>query len=200
MSYNSLYKIEQQIYSWSKYTPLSNVKVVILGQDPYHGPNQAHGLCFSVRKGIQIPPSLQNIYKAIQTDYPDFKIPNHGYLENWAKQGVLMLNTSLTVRRSEAGSHSNAGWEQLTDAIITHLNEKKANIVFMLWGAHAQRKGAKIDKKVKCRFRPCATVSEAHVLLASARNISSSKLSILPLYPLIVSILRVVDRQNEPIN
>ncbi|KAL1927475.1 hypothetical protein VTP01DRAFT_3712 [Rhizomucor pusillus] len=138
---------EQQIYSWSKYTPLSNVKVVILGQDPYHGPNQAHGLCFSVRKGIQIPPSLQNIYKAIQTDYPDFKIPNHGYLENWAKQGVLMLNTSLTVRRSEAGSHSNAGWEQLTDAIITHLNEKKANIVFMLWGAHAQRKGAKIDKK-----------------------------------------------------
>ncbi|KAG0191423.1 uracil DNA glycosylase [Apophysomyces sp. BC1034] len=133
------------IYSWSNLTPPSQVKVVILGQDPYHNVNQAHGLCFSVRKDVRIPPSLVNIYEALSRDYADFKKPKHGYLEDWAKQGVLLLNTSLTVRAHDAGSHANRGWEKFTDAVIQHLNEKKANIVFLLWGAHAQKKGAKIN-------------------------------------------------------
>ncbi|KAI8336281.1 uracil-DNA glycosylase-like protein [Chlamydoabsidia padenii] len=141
-----IYPPAKDIYSWSNYTPPSNVKVVIIGQDPYHGPNQAHGLCFSVVKGVPPPPSLVNIYKALMKDYPDFKKPNHGYLVNWAKQGVLMLNTSLTVRRGMAASHSNQGWEPFTDAVINYLNEKKSNLVFMLWGSHAQKKGAKINK------------------------------------------------------
>ncbi|GAA5817761.1 hypothetical protein MFLAVUS_011314 [Mucor flavus] len=133
-----------QIYSWSNYTPPSKVKVVILGQDPYHNFNQAHGLCFSVVKGVKVPPSLVNMYKALKNDYPEFEIPKHGYLENWAKQGVLMLNTSLSVEAHKAGSHANQGWEQFTDAIIRYLNEKKCDIVFMLWGAHAQKKGSSI--------------------------------------------------------
>ncbi|KAI9026643.1 uracil-DNA glycosylase-like protein [Phycomyces nitens] len=143
----TIYPADDQIYSWSKFTPLSKVKVVILGQDPYHNVNQAHGLCFSVLKGVPPPPSLVNIYKAIAIDYPDFKKPNHGYLEEWAKQGILMLNTSLTVRAHEPASHSNKGWEQFTEAIINHLNEKKKGIVFLLWGAHAQKKGSRIDTK-----------------------------------------------------
>ncbi|KAI7861922.1 uracil-DNA glycosylase-like protein [Spinellus fusiger] len=141
----AVYPPEDQIYSWSVFTPLSNVKIVILGQDPYHNVNQAHGLCFSVRKGVNPPPSLVNIYTAIQKDYPDFKKPKHGYLEAWAQQGVLMLNTSLTVRAHEPASHAKKGWEEFTGAIIDHLNSKKKNIVFLLWGAHAQKKGAKID-------------------------------------------------------
>ncbi|CAO0803609.1 unnamed protein product [Mucor circinelloides] len=135
-----------QIYSWSNYTPPSKVKVVILGQDPYHNFNQAHGLCFSVVKGVKVPPSLVNMYKALAMEYKDFKTPDHGYLEEWAKQGVLLLNTSLSVEAHKAGSHANQGWEQFTDAIIKYLNEKKANIVFMLWGSHAQKKGARINK------------------------------------------------------
>ncbi|ORZ21120.1 uracil-DNA glycosylase-like protein [Absidia repens] len=141
-----IYPPAKDIYSWTNYTLPSNVKVVILGQDPYHGPNQAHGLCFSVAKGVPPPPSLVNIYKTLLKEYPDFRKPTHGYLENWAKEGVLMLNASLTVRRGEAGSHSSQGWEPFTDAVINYLNEKKSNIVFLLWGAHAQKKGAKINK------------------------------------------------------
>ncbi|KAI9478462.1 MAG: uracil-DNA glycosylase-like protein [Benjaminiella poitrasii] len=135
-----------QIYSWSNYTPPSKVEVVVLGQDPYHNYNQAHGLCFSVVKGVRVPPSLLNIYKAIKNDYPDFKTPDHGFLENWAKQGVLLLNTSLSVEAHKAGSHANQGWEHFTDAVINYLNEKKSNLVFILWGSHAQKKGAKINK------------------------------------------------------
>ncbi|KAI9318627.1 uracil-DNA glycosylase-like protein [Dichotomocladium elegans] len=135
-----------EIYSWSNYTPPSKVKVVIIGQDPYHNDGQAHGLCFSVKKGVNTPPSLVNIYEALRRDYPEFKKPNHGFLENWAKQGVLLLNTSLTVRAHEPSSHSKKGWEQLTDSIISHLSEKKAHIVFMLWGAHAQARAGRIDK------------------------------------------------------
>ncbi|KAG2180816.1 hypothetical protein INT43_008395 [Umbelopsis isabellina] len=131
---------------WSNFTPASKVKIVILGQDPYHGDGQAHGLCFSVQKGVRVPPSLVNIYTCIQKDYPDFKKPNHGYLENWAKEGVLLLNTSLTVRAHDAASHANKGWEELTDAVINYLNEKKSGLVFMLWGSHAQKKGARINK------------------------------------------------------
>ncbi|CAO3675984.1 unnamed protein product [Umbelopsis vinacea] len=141
-----IYPPESDIYSWSNFTPASKVKVVILGQDPYHGDGQAHGLCFSVKKGVRVPPSLVNIYTCLKNDYPDFKKPNHGYLENWAKEGVLLLNTSLTVRAGDAASHANKGWEELTDAVINYLNEKKSGIVFMLWGAHAQKKGAKINK------------------------------------------------------
>ncbi|KAI7859197.1 uracil-DNA glycosylase-like protein [Circinella umbellata] len=142
----TIYPPAPKIYSWTDLTPPSQVKIVIIGQDPYHGVNQAHGLCFSVAKGVRIPPSLENIYKALKNDYSDFKAPKHGFLEKWAQQGVLMLNTSLTVRAGEAASHSNKGWEKLTDAVIKHINEKKAHVVFMLWGSHAQAKGAKINK------------------------------------------------------
>ena len=113
--------------------------------DPYHGPNQAHGLCFSVKKGVPPPPSLVNIYKELKSDVPGFKIPNHGYLEGWAKEGVLLLNATLTVRKSEANSHAKAGWQTFTDAIISHLNRNHENLVFMLWGGFAQKKGSIIS-------------------------------------------------------
>jgi len=117
----------------------ADVKVVILGQDPYHNPGEAHGLCFSVPEGVRIPPSLLNIYKEINRDL-GLPVPSHGNLESWAKQGVLMLNASLTVRAHQAGSHSAIGWHQFTDTIIQTLSEKYQNIVFLLWGAHARKK------------------------------------------------------------
>ncbi len=120
-------------------TPLKDVKVVILGQDPYHNVGQAHGLCFSVKKGVPAPPSLVNIYKELQTDM-GCTIPDHGYLVKWAQQGVLMLNTVLTVRAHQANSHRGIGWEQFTDAAIRALNEQDRPIVFILWGAPAQKK------------------------------------------------------------
>ncbi|KAG9292716.1 hypothetical protein G9A89_008304 [Geosiphon pyriformis] len=141
---------EKDIYSWSRYTPLSGVKVVVVGQDPYHDNGQAHGLCFSVQNGIRVPPSLINIYKALQHDIPTFQVPNHGHLENWAKEGVLLLNASLTVQAHQAASHSGKGWEQFTDAIIQYLNQKKSGLVFMLWGSHAQKKGKNINKTRHC--------------------------------------------------
>lgn len=125
-------------------TPFDQVKVVILGQDPYHGPGQAHGLCFSVREGVRVPPSLVNIYKEIERDL-GFAPPPHGHLEKWARQGVLLLNATLTVEQANAGSHQRKGWEQFTDAAIAHLNEERAGLVFMLWGSYAQKKGAIID-------------------------------------------------------
>lgn len=124
--------------------PVDRVKVVILGQDPYHGPSQAHGLSFSVPDGVPLPPSLQNIYKEIETDLGHKKHAS-GNLERWAKQGVLLLNATLTVRAHQAGSHQNKGWELFTDAIIHHLAETKEHLVFVLWGNYAQRKGAFID-------------------------------------------------------
>ncbi len=127
------------IFNALKYTPFQNVKVVILGQDPYHGEGQAHGLCFSVKKGITPPPSLQNIFQELHNDI-GCTIPSHGELTTWAKQGVLMLNTVLTVRKGQANSHANKGWEQLTDAIILKLNQRKKPIVFLLWGKNAQSK------------------------------------------------------------
>jgi len=126
-------------------TPISQVKVVIIGQDPYHGPNQAHGLCFSVNKGVKIPPSLRNIYKELNQDI-GFKIPNHGNLQSWANQGVLLLNSVLTVNQAQAGSHQGQGWELFTDKIIEVLNNRHQNIVYMLWGAYAQKKGVNIDQ------------------------------------------------------
>lgn len=125
-------------------TPLEEVKVVILGQDPYHQPNQAHGLCFSVLPGIKTPPSLVNIYKELQTDL-DITPASHGYLESWAKQGVLLLNAVLTVEESNANAHQGQGWEQFTDKIIATVNERCDHVVFMLWGSYAQKKGAAID-------------------------------------------------------
>lgn len=127
-------------------TPFNKVKVVILGQDPYHGPNQAHGLSFSVQKGIAIPKSLINIYKELATDIPGFVKPAHGNLEEWAKQGVLLLNATLTVRAGEAASHQKKGWEVFTDEVIRQLSEKREGLVFILWGAYAQSKIPLIDQ------------------------------------------------------
>ncbi|MFI8742858.1 uracil-DNA glycosylase [Stutzerimonas zhaodongensis] len=125
-------------------TPLERVRVVILGQDPYHGAGQAHGLCFSVQPGVAPPPSLQNIFKELKRDL-NLDIPSHGYLQHWADQGVLMLNTSLTVEQGVAGSHTKMGWQRLTDRIIEVISEKRSDVVFLLWGAHAQSKAKLID-------------------------------------------------------
>lgn len=125
-------------------TPFDQVKVVIIGQDPYHGVGQAHGLCFSVPSGVMPPPSLKNIFKELQTDV-GFETPNHGCLQTWADQGVLLLNSVLTVRHSAAASHQGQGWERFTDAVIAELNRRKSHIVYMLWGSYAQKKGAQID-------------------------------------------------------
>ncbi|MGE6659309.1 uracil-DNA glycosylase [Pseudomonas sp. NPDC077408] len=125
-------------------TPLERVRVVILGQDPYHGAGQAHGLCFSVQPGVAPPPSLQNIFKELKRDL-NLDIPSHGYLQHWADQGVLMLNTSLTVEQGVAGSHAKMGWQRLTDRIIEVISEKRSDVVFLLWGAHAQSKAKLID-------------------------------------------------------
>lgn len=127
-------------------TPFDDVRVVILGQDPYHGPNQAHGLCFSVPEGIAVPPSLANIYKELESDL-GIIAPGHGCLTRWAEQGVLLLNATLTVEQSRAGSHQNRGWETFTDCAIHALNERRDNIVFILWGSYAQRKGDFIDSR-----------------------------------------------------
>lgn len=127
-------------------TAFDKVKVVILGQDPYHGPGQAHGLCFSVPPGVKIPPSLVNIYKELESDL-GIPMPNHGYLESWAEQGVLLLNAVLTVERGKAAAHQGHGWELFTDRVITLLNEQREHLVFMLWGSYAQKKGQFIDRK-----------------------------------------------------
>lgn len=132
------------IFNAFNLTPFDKVKVVILGQDPYHGQGQAHGLCFSVPEGIAIPPSLQNIYKELQAD-TGFVIPSHGNLTTWAKQGVLMLNSILTVRANQPGSHQGKGWEQFTEAVIRHLSDQKSGLVFLLWGNYAKEKGKWID-------------------------------------------------------
>ena len=125
-------------------TPLDRVKVVILGQDPYHGEGQAHGLCFSVRPGVRPPPSLVNIYKELEADL-GIPRPHHGFLEHWAKQGVLLLNSVLTVEMAQAASHQGKGWEKFTDAIIRLVNARPEPVVFLLWGAYAQRKAAFVD-------------------------------------------------------
>ncbi len=126
-------------------TPFEQVKVVILGQDPYHGPGQAHGLCFSVQRGVATPPSLVNIYKALNADL-GLPIPSHGHLQAWAEQGVLLLNATLSVEAGKAGSHQNRGWEQFTDRVIEALNEQRQHLVFLLWGGYAQKKGRIIDR------------------------------------------------------
>ncbi len=134
-----VYPPSEDLFNALHFTPLSNVKVLILGQDPYHEPGQAQGMCFSVGKGVQIPPSLVNIYKELHEDL-GCEIPSHGYLKKWAEQGVLLLNTVLTVREHAANSHQGKGWEQFTDAIIRAVNEQDRPVVYMLWGSSAQSK------------------------------------------------------------
>ena len=139
------FPIESEIFAAFNHCPFDKVKVVIIGQDPYHGFGQANGLCFSVNDGVSFPPSLINIFKEIQADL-DIPIPIWGNLERWADQDILLLNATLTVRENEAGSHQKKGWETFTDAVIQKLSEEKENVVFLLWGGFAQKKGAKIDR------------------------------------------------------
>jgi len=140
-----IYPRNGDIFNAFNHTPFDKVKVVILGQDPYHGPNQAHGLSFSVQKGVDIPRSLANIYKELATDIPGFVKPSHGNLESWADQGVLLLNATLTVRAHNAASHQKKGWETFTDEVISKLSELRNGIVFILWGSYAQSKIPLID-------------------------------------------------------
>lgn len=141
----TIYPPGNLIFNAFNLCPFDNVKAVIIGQDPYHGPDQAHGLCFSVREGVGFPPSLINIFKEIKSDLGT-EVPSSGNLERWASQGVLLLNATLTVRAHMAGSHQKKGWEQFTDAAISLLNSEKKNLVFFLWGAYAQKKGEAIDE------------------------------------------------------
>ncbi|WP_281169298.1 uracil-DNA glycosylase [Spirochaeta cellobiosiphila] len=142
----TIYPPNEEIFAAFDYCPVDKTKVVILGQDPYHGPNQAHGLCFSVKDPTPCPPSLKNIYKEIQSDLGQ-GIPHSGDLTRWAKQGVLLLNATLTVQAAKAGSHQKKGWEEFTDTAINKLQETKDNIVFLLWGSYAQKKGQMIDRQ-----------------------------------------------------
>ena len=141
-----------EIFSAFDHTPFDDVRVVILGQDPYHGPNQAHGLCFSVRPGVPAPPSLQNIFKEIHRDL-GLRAPDHGCLTPWADRGVLLLNAVLTVQQSMAASHQGKGWEGFTDAAIDALNREREGLIFMLWGSYAQKKGQLIDSQRHCVLR-----------------------------------------------
>jgi uracil-DNA glycosylase len=140
----TIYPPPKKIFSALDTTRFDDVKVVIIGQDPYHGPNQAHGLCFSVMPGVQIPPSLENMLKEIQSDV-GIPRPEHGCLISWARQGVLLLNSVLTVERGKPESHKGKGWEGFTDAVVDHLNRERENLVFLLWGSYAQAKGKLVD-------------------------------------------------------
>lgn len=135
-----------QIFNALNSTPLSSVRAVILGQDPYHGPGQAHGLCFSVANGVRLPPSLVNIFKEVHADL-GIQPPPHGNLQGWAERGVLLLNAVLTVERGQAGAHQGRGWERFTDAVVEAINQRLDKVVFMLWGSQAQKKGAGIDAR-----------------------------------------------------
>jgi uracil-DNA glycosylase len=159
----TIFPSEEDLFSAFELTPYENVKVLLLGQDPYHDDNQAHGLCFSVKPGIKPPPSLGNIYKELQSDL-DCKIPNNGYLLPWAKQGILMLNAVLTVRAHTPNSHKNKGWEIFTDAVISKVNQKKDPVIFLLWGAYAQKKLKLIDTTRH------TVIQSAHPSPLSARN------------------------------
>jgi len=147
----TIYPAKENWYAALQHTDFDKVKVVIIGQDPYHGPGQAHGLSFSVPAGEKIPPSLRNIYKELESDPElDFKMPEHGCLTHWAEQGVLLLNATLTVEAQQPGSHQQRGWEQFTDVIIAALNANRKHLVFMLWGKYAREKGRAIDPERHC--------------------------------------------------
>jgi uracil-DNA glycosylase len=142
----TIFPPDEHVFAALNLTPFEKVKVVIIGQDPYHGPDQAHGLSFSVQKGIKTPPSLNNIFKELQDDLK-LSPPQHGNLQHWASQGVLLLNNVLTVESGHAASHSHQGWEEFTDQIIKLLNEKKRHLVFILWGSPAQKKASQVDSQ-----------------------------------------------------
>ena len=142
----TVYPKGSDIFNAFNITPFDKVKVVILGQDPYHGDGQAHGLSFSVKKGVTVPPSLKNIYKELETDIEGFKTPSHGHLTEWAEEGVLLLNATLTVRARQPGSHQGKGWEAFTDQAISQLSDQKTGLVFLLWGKFAQNKSILIDE------------------------------------------------------
>jgi uracil-DNA glycosylase len=155
--HHHIFPPESKFFEALKQTPFGKVKIVILGQDPYHQLDQANGLAFSVGPGVRIPPSLRNIYKELHSDIKYFKIPTHGDLHPWAKQGVLLLNTTLSVRENSAGSHQKKGWEELTDQIIKKISDLKSGVVFLLWGKFAQQKIALIDTKkhhILCTTHP----------------------------------------------
>lgn len=155
-------------------TPLDQVKVVILGQDPYHGAGQAHGLCFSVQPGVRIPPSLVNIYKELQTDL-GIAPANHGFLEHWARQGVLLLNSVLTVEEARAASHQGRGWERFTDAVIRLVNDRCEGVVFMLWGSYAQKKAAFVDQQRHLVLKaPHPSPLSAHTGFFGSRHFSKA--------------------------
>ncbi|MEO6987481.1 MAG: uracil-DNA glycosylase [Aquihabitans sp.] len=143
-AHHQVFPPPEQVFAALHQTPYAEVKVVILGQDPYHGPGQAHGLCFSVPPGVPSPPSLKNIFKELHDDL-GLEVPNHGNLDAWTRQGVLLLNTSLTVRAHQAASHQGQGWDTFTDAVIDTVNDKAEPVVFLLWGAAARRKKDRID-------------------------------------------------------
>lgn len=159
-----VYPPNKLLFNAFNHTPFDKVKVVILGQDPYHNIGQAHGLSFSVPEGIAIPPSLLNMYKELGTDIPGFTLPRHGNLTKWADQGVLLLNATLTVRAHQAGSHQKRGWEQFTDKAISTLSEKLTGLVFILWGAYARKKTLLIDSAKHC------IITSAHPSPLSAYN------------------------------
>ncbi|XP_010894672.1 uracil-DNA glycosylase isoform X2 [Esox lucius] len=144
---HTVYPPPEHVFTWTQMCEIQDVKVVVLGQDPYHGPNQAHGLCFSVQHPVPPPPSLVNMYKELASDIEGFMHPGHGDLTGWAKQGVLLLNAVLTVRAHQPNSHKDKGWETFTDAVVHWLSTNLEGLVFMLWGAYAQKKGAAIDRK-----------------------------------------------------
>jgi uracil-DNA glycosylase len=164
----TVYPPQQDVFAALEATALRDVRVVLIGQDPYHGPGQAHGLCFSVRPGVKVPPSLRNIYKELQTDL-GVAAPAHGCLTPWARRGVLMLNTVLTVRQAEPGSHAGHGWETFTDAVIRAVAEREQPAVFILWGAHAKKKAKLVDAS---RHR---IVQGAHPSPLSARMFLGSR-------------------------
>jgi len=145
----TIFPVAEDVWSWTRHTTIQDVRVVILGQDPYHGPGQAHGLCFSVQPGIPSPPSLINMYKELEADIEGFTRPSDkgGYLAGWADQGVLLLNAVLTVRSGAANSHKDKGWEKLTDAVIKWISDNCTDVIFLLWGAYAQKKAAMVDKR-----------------------------------------------------
>ncbi|XP_076006998.1 uracil-DNA glycosylase [Genypterus blacodes] len=144
---HTVYPPPERVFTWTQMCDVHDIKVVILGQDPYHGPNQAHGLCFSVLRPVPPPPSLVNMYKELASDVEGFEHPTHGDLTGWAKQGVLLLNAVLTVRAHQANSHKDKGWETFTDAVVHWLSNNLEGLVFMLWGSYAQKKGAAINRK-----------------------------------------------------
>ncbi|MCH2058757.1 MAG: uracil-DNA glycosylase [Thalassotalea sp.] len=180
----TVYPPKSEVFNAFRTPEFEQIKVVIIGQDPYHGPDQAHGLCFSVKPGIKTPPSLVNMYKELATDIDGFTIPDHGYLQTWAEQGVLLLNTVLTVEEGLAHSHKHLGWERFTDKVIALLSEHNEGLVFLLWGAHAQKKGKAIDQSKHCvlsaphpsplsahrGFFGCRHFSQANSYLASKGN------------------------------